>query len=126
MDSWEGHVCLCHLGAKLHGCRVQGRDQGRTKVATDSQWKNFQFWWLPHFGPVDKFELFVSLVVREHRWRDGIAHDYKYMDLAQTSLATRVCSADGALILSTVQATLVNQINSFTAAVNELKLSCHN
>ena len=35
------------------------------------------------------------------------------MDLSQTSLATRVCSADGALILSTVQATLVNNINSF-------------
>ncbi|CAL1172819.1 unnamed protein product, partial [Cladocopium goreaui] len=46
-------------------------------------------------------------------WRTSVAHDYKYMDLAQTSLVTRVCSGDGALILSTVQATLVRQINSY-------------
>ncbi|CAE7746055.1 NLRC3, partial [Symbiodinium microadriaticum] len=36
-------------------------------------------------------------------WRTSVAHDYKYMDLAETSLVTRVCSGDGALILSTVQ-----------------------
>eukprot|EP00434_Breviolum_minutum_P025217 symbB.v1.2.022277.t1/scaffold1968.1/size94324/10 len=46
-------------------------------------------------------------------WRTSVAHDYKYMDLAQTSLVSRVCSGDGALILSTVQATLVRQINSY-------------
>lgn len=46
-------------------------------------------------------------------WRQTIAHDWRYMDLSQTSLVSRVCSGDGALILSTPQAELVNQINSF-------------
>jgi len=35
------------------------------------------------------------------------------MDLSETSLATRVCQSDGALILSTPQAELIDQINSF-------------
>ncbi|CAE7289940.1 VPS11 [Symbiodinium natans] len=47
------------------------------------------------------------------RWRIGIAHDWRYMDLSETSLVTRVCQSDGALILSTPQAELVDQINSF-------------
>ena len=46
-------------------------------------------------------------------WRTSVAHDYKYLDLARTSLVSRVCSGDGALILSTIQATLVQHINSF-------------
>ena len=83
-------------------------------------------------------------------WSTSVAHDYKYMDLAKTSLAprfrttprhfleeirgiprilrlsrpfshqvTRVCTGDGALILSTTQATLVEQINSFLSLGNE-------
>mmetsp|Transcript_38039 Transcript_38039/g.81816 ORF Transcript_38039/g.81816 Transcript_38039/m.81816 type:complete len:687 (+) Transcript_38039:35-2095(+) len=47
------------------------------------------------------------------RWRTSMAHDYQYMDLAGRSLVSRVCAVDGALILSTTQATLVEQINSF-------------
>ncbi|CAE7194374.1 NLRC3 [Symbiodinium natans] len=46
-------------------------------------------------------------------WRTSVAHDYKYMDLAETSLVTRVCNGDGALILSTKQASLVEQINMY-------------
>ena len=37
------------------------------------------------------------------RWRVSIAHDWRYMDLSETSLVTRVCQSDGALILSTPQ-----------------------
>eukprot|EP00435_Cladocopium_sp_Y103_P073536 s29_g44.t1 len=47
------------------------------------------------------------------RWRVSIAHDWRYMDLSETSLVTRVCQSDGALILSTPQAELIDQINSF-------------
>ncbi|CAJ1384007.1 unnamed protein product [Effrenium voratum] len=47
------------------------------------------------------------------RWRISMAHDYQYLDLAGRSLVSRVCAGDGALILSTTQATLVEQINSF-------------
>lgn len=46
-------------------------------------------------------------------WRAGSAHDVKYMDLALTSLVSRVCNADGALILSTGQAELIEEINQF-------------
>ncbi|CAE7187798.1 unnamed protein product, partial [Symbiodinium necroappetens] len=46
-------------------------------------------------------------------WRTSIAHDHKYSDFADTSLVSRVCSGDGALILSTIQATLVTHINSY-------------
>ncbi|OLQ04216.1 Eukaryotic translation initiation factor isoform 4G-2 [Symbiodinium microadriaticum] len=46
-------------------------------------------------------------------WRTSIAHDSRYLDLAGTSLVSRVCAGDGSLILSTVQATLVQQINDF-------------
>ena len=48
-------------------------------------------------------------------WRTSIAHDSRYLDLAGTSLVSRVCAGDGSLILSTVQATLVEQINDFLA-----------
>ena len=40
-------------------------------------------------------------VARE--WRNSVAHDSRYMDLARTSLATRVCNNDGGLILSNNQ-----------------------
>lgn len=37
------------------------------------------------------------------RWRLSVAHDFRYMDLSERSLVTRVCQSDGALILSTPQ-----------------------
>lgn len=46
-------------------------------------------------------------------WRRSVAHDHKHMDLAQTSLISRVCNEDGKLILSTDQASLLSQINAF-------------
>ena len=46
-------------------------------------------------------------------WRQSVAHDHTYMDLAQTSLTSRVCNNDGSLIISTDQAALLNQINKF-------------
>ncbi|CAJ1359734.1 unnamed protein product [Effrenium voratum] len=56
---------------------------------------------------------FASHVSDARRWRTSIAHDHKYMDLAATSLVSRVCGLDGSLILSTNQANLVGDINSF-------------
>ncbi|CAE7572710.1 hypothetical protein AK812_SmicGene25178 [Symbiodinium microadriaticum] len=56
---------------------------------------------------------FAEEIQAARRWRIGSAHDYRYLDSTQTSLASRVCTSDGALILSTVQATVVNHINSF-------------
>ena len=58
-------------------------------------------------------EAFESRVESAKIWRTSIAHDHKYLDLADTSLVSRVCTGDGALILSTTQATLIAQINSF-------------
>lgn len=46
-------------------------------------------------------------------WRRSVAHDHTYMDLAKTSLTSRVCKNDGSLIISTDQAALIQQINSF-------------
>eukprot|EP00438_Fugacium_kawagutii_P016809 Skav203768 [mRNA] locus=scaffold206:110403:111860:+ [translate_table: standard] len=46
-------------------------------------------------------------------WRTSVAHDYKHLDLADTSLVSRVCSGDEALILATTQATLIEHVNSF-------------
>ena len=46
-------------------------------------------------------------------WRTSVAHDFKHLDLADTSLVSRVCLGDEALILSTTQATLIDQINGF-------------
>ena len=46
-------------------------------------------------------------------WRTSVAHDSRHMDLAQTSLTSRVCRGDGALIVSTTQAELVEEINKF-------------
>ncbi|CAE7576878.1 unnamed protein product [Symbiodinium natans] len=46
-------------------------------------------------------------------WRTSVGHDARHMDLAQTSLVSRVCRGDGSLIVSTIQAELVEQINKF-------------
>ena len=46
-------------------------------------------------------------------WRRSYAHDYKYMDLTDTSLASKVCDEDGSLIFSNLQAALVEDINQF-------------
>ena len=51
-------------------------------------------------------EAFEAKVGSARVWRTSIAHDHKYTDFADTSLVSRVCSGDGALILSTIQATL--------------------
>ncbi|CAE7861779.1 hcf136, partial [Symbiodinium microadriaticum] len=48
-------------------------------------------------------------------WRTRVAHDDAYLDLGGTSLVSRVCAGDGALILSTQQATLIEEINKFLA-----------
>ncbi|CAK9067330.1 Vacuolar protein sorting-associated protein 11-like [Durusdinium trenchii] len=56
---------------------------------------------------------FVKQIPFAQRWRTSIAHDKQYMDLSETSLVSRVCQGDGSLILSTTQATLIDQINSF-------------
>ncbi|CAE7298639.1 unnamed protein product [Symbiodinium necroappetens] len=58
----------------------------------------------------DEFE---SKIQSAQSWRTSVAHDERYMDLAGTSLVTRVCNGDGSVILSTVQATLVEHVNSF-------------
>ena len=58
----------------------------------------------------DPFETRVQSAID---WRTSIAHDSRYLDLAGTSLVSRVCAGDGSLILSTVQATLIEQINDF-------------
>ncbi|CAE7660819.1 unnamed protein product [Symbiodinium sp. CCMP2456] len=58
-------------------------------------------------------EPFETRVQSAIDWRTSIAHDSRYLDLAGTSLVSRVCAGDGSLILSTVQATLIEQINDF-------------
>ncbi|CAK9051514.1 Vacuolar protein sorting-associated protein 11-like [Durusdinium trenchii] len=47
------------------------------------------------------------------QWRISVAHDHQNLDLASTSLASRVCNGDGALIVSTRQATLLEHIDSY-------------
>ncbi|CAE6948158.1 unnamed protein product [Symbiodinium natans] len=56
---------------------------------------------------------FADNVAIAENWRRSVAHDYKYMDLEQTSLTSRVCNGDGKLILSTEHASLLGQINDF-------------
>ncbi|CAE7525601.1 unnamed protein product [Symbiodinium pilosum] len=58
-------------------------------------------------------EPFDTKVQSAKDWRTSIAHDSRYLDLAGTSLVSRVCAGDGSLILSTVQATLIEHINDF-------------
>lgn len=57
-------------------------------------------------------------VENARKWRTSIAHDWRHMDLGQTSLVSRVCQGNGALIISTPQAELVGQINSFLGWVS--------
>ncbi|CAE7632260.1 serS [Symbiodinium sp. CCMP2456] len=45
-------------------------------------------------------------------WRRS-AHDHSYMDLAGSSLVSRVCNQDDSLILSNAQAGIIAEINSF-------------
>ncbi|CAJ1444957.1 unnamed protein product [Effrenium voratum] len=52
-------------------------------------------------------------LVKARQWRTSFAHDHKHLDLAGSSLVTRVCSGEGALILSTMQTSLIEDINSF-------------
>jgi len=47
------------------------------------------------------------------KWRSGVAHDWKHMDLAETSLVSRVCHRDDSLIVSNGQSALIGQINAF-------------
>ncbi|CAJ1398520.1 unnamed protein product [Effrenium voratum] len=56
---------------------------------------------------------FVAEIQAAQAWRQKVAHDYKHMDLAMTSLVSRVCNQDNGLIVSTNQASLISQINSF-------------
>ena len=56
---------------------------------------------------------FETKIASARTWRTSVAHDYKHLDLADTSLVSRVCSGDEALILSTTQATLIDHVNSF-------------
>lgn len=67
--------------------------------------------------PFDETQVNTALT-----WRQSVAHDHTYMDLAQTSLTSRVCNNDGSLIISTDQAALLNQINKFLGLdTNELE-----
>ncbi|CAE7360731.1 unnamed protein product [Symbiodinium sp. CCMP2456] len=46
-------------------------------------------------------------------WRAGTAHDFKHLDIAETSLVSRVCNGDGSLIMSTQQAAFISQLNTY-------------
>lgn len=52
-------------------------------------------------------------------WRRKVAHDYKHMDLARTSLVSRVCNQADGLIVSNDQASLIGQINAFLGLQQE-------
>ncbi|CAE7524392.1 serS [Symbiodinium natans] len=58
-------------------------------------------------------EPFSKHLGHAEKWRRGLAHDYKHMDLSETSLVSRVCNKDDTIIVSTSQATLIGQINAF-------------
>ncbi|CAE6921811.1 unnamed protein product [Symbiodinium sp. KB8] len=47
------------------------------------------------------------------RWRTFTAHDFKHLDITETSLVSRVCNGDGSLIMSTKQADLILQLNAY-------------
>eukprot|EP00439_Symbiodinium_sp_Y106_P045398 s3721_g5.t1 len=47
------------------------------------------------------------------RWRTFTAHDFKHLDITETSLVSRVCNEDGSLIMSTKQADLISQLNAY-------------
>ncbi|CAK9024472.1 Vacuolar protein sorting-associated protein 11-like [Durusdinium trenchii] len=63
----------------------------------------------PDFLPGD----ITEQIVFAKQWRRSVAHDHQNLDLASTSLASRVCNGDGALIVSTRQATLLENIDSY-------------
>ena len=65
------------------------------------------------FSAYIQYSLYVAIDLGDHECLSGIAHDARYLDLAGTSLVSRVCAGDGSLILSTVQATLIEHINDF-------------
>ncbi|CAK9042130.1 unnamed protein product, partial [Durusdinium trenchii] len=46
-------------------------------------------------------------------WRRSFAHDSKYVDLTDRSLASRVCNEDGSLIFSNGQTEILTHINAF-------------
>eukprot|EP00439_Symbiodinium_sp_Y106_P033320 s332_g3.t15 len=46
-------------------------------------------------------------------WRNKIAHSFQYVDLAETSLVTRVCDEDSSLIHASSQAKLLSDINKY-------------
>ncbi|CAJ1347698.1 unnamed protein product, partial [Effrenium voratum] len=58
-------------------------------------------------------EPFESKKSAARLWRSFVAHDARHLDLAGTSLASRVCGQDGALIVANAQASLVEEINSY-------------
>ena len=58
-------------------------------------------------------EPFSKHIGHAEKWRRGLAHDYKHMDLSEVSLASRVCNKDDTIIVSTSQANLIGQINAF-------------
>ncbi|CAE7353229.1 serS [Symbiodinium sp. CCMP2592] len=66
---------------------------------------------------------FESHIQSAESWRVGVAHDYRHMDLAQTSLVSRVCNKDPSLIVSTSQATLLDQIDAFLGLLQPLNVS---
>lgn len=47
------------------------------------------------------------------QWRRSFAHDSKYLDLTDRSLASRVCNEDGSLIFANGQVEVLAQINAF-------------
>jgi len=56
---------------------------------------------------------FSDQVIHAQVWRTRSAHDYKHLDLADTSLVTRVCGEDNSLLVSSNQAKLISDINKF-------------
>lgn len=56
---------------------------------------------------------FSDQVVHAQVWRTRSAHDSKHLDLADTSLVTRVCGEDNSLLVSSNQAKLISDINKF-------------
>ncbi|CAE7217352.1 serS [Symbiodinium sp. CCMP2592] len=61
-------------------------------------------------------EPFENHIQNVEKWRVGVAHDYRHMDLAQTSL-------DVSLIVSTSQATLLDEIDTFLGLLKPFNVS---
>lgn len=56
---------------------------------------------------------FETNVKNTRIWRTSLAHSFRYMDLSQTSLVTRVCDEDSSLLVASTQAKLLSDINKF-------------